>query len=470
MREVIKSGSDRIEILSEEEKVLQFRELAEAIGFSRRFHGHPAAMSSIRQIVAARVNNIHNLNDHQVLARFSALLVSGDVRILQTRQDTTFIPAQEAAEAAAEVTAAAKAAEATHWIEFVFEYPDASPVTGRPYILLDPKENRTEGSLNRTGKIRQTDIPAGRYTVILKEIDSVSWVKPKIKADEEAMAYARTTGYPDGTAAKFRIFREFRETDADCLATLDVKISGGVAKAPWKYDYKKTKETREETGRARFVAELQIESSKEWAKTLEPLEIELKTIVSTRWSTLSAVPGQQLALEVETLGFGDGVEGVVEVWKASLFGDDKKIADVGKAKIKVGKLKTSWKCDSGSKEPEDFETYFRVKIDDGVSRIGLSNVLACSIQVAPAHWGKFLVVDDETGNPIEGVQLHITMPDGTEGIGTTSAAGLVEIRDVSDGQFSINFDIDGALLSQTFAFTGTGEQPAGNPAAPGGVK
>ncbi|MCI0329567.1 MAG: carboxypeptidase-like regulatory domain-containing protein [candidate division Zixibacteria bacterium] len=54
-------------------------------------------------------------------------------------------------------------------------------------------------------------------------------------------------------------------------------------------------------------------------------------------------------------------------------------------------------------------------------------------RVKESKWVKFLIVDDESGQPVEGVVLTLKLPDGTVKDFRTNAGGTVEIRDLPPG-------------------------------------
>lgn len=70
------------------------------------------------------------------------------------------------------------------------------------------------------------------------------------------------------------------------------------------------------------------------------------------------------------------------------------------------------------------------------------------------------VVMDETDEPVWGVKLKITLPDGQEETHTTDQNGKVEIDDLDEpGQCTVTCAIKDARLTRTFDFVGMGEAP-----------
>jgi hypothetical protein len=73
-------------------------------------------------------------------------------------------------------------------------------------------------------------------------------------------------------------------------------------------------------------------------------------------------------------------------------------------------------------------------------------------RVPKKHWVEFRVVDDKTGDPIEGVQLTVRMPDGSTEIQTTDAGGYVEFVEILKGECFVTCDMTDARLSNSFQF------------------
>jgi len=88
------------------------------------------------------------------------------------------------------------------------------------------------------------------------------------------------------------------------------------------------------------------------------------------------------------------------------------------------------------------------------------------------HSIAFRVVMDETGEPIPGAAMKVTLPDGQEQTHTTDADGRIEIDDLEQpGECSITCDGDGGTLGDTFDFVRMGEGAGGataqSPSDPG---
>jgi hypothetical protein len=68
------------------------------------------------------------------------------------------------------------------------------------------------------------------------------------------------------------------------------------------------------------------------------------------------------------------------------------------------------------------------------------------------HWVEFKVVDDETGRPIEGIELTIKLPDGRTEVRTTNAGGLIEINDTLMGECQVRSQLKSPRFSETYDF------------------
>ena len=61
-------------------------------------------------------------------------------------------------------------------------------------------------------------------------------------------------------------------------------------------------------------------------------------------------------------------------------------------------------------------------------------------------WVKFEVLDDETGQPVQGVTLAVKLPDGTTKKSKTDGSGMIEFRDILPGTCSIESMTDSDAL------------------------
>jgi hypothetical protein len=86
-------------------------------------------------------------------------------------------------------------------------------------------------------------------------------------------------------------------------------------------------------------------------------------------------------------------------------------------------------------------------------------------------WIKFRVVDDQSGEPLPGVALRVTQPNGKTLESATRSDGVVQVDGIDPGLCDVASSLDGARLSDTYSFVTMGEQPSSAPAvdAPAGA-
>ncbi len=277
------------------------------------------------------------------------------------------------------------------WIEFVFEYPDGTPVRGLDYTLIHPGGREEKGTLGADGLISKDSIPRGTYVVMTKEVDELRWSAaravrgvPRVRGDEEVQLTARVSGYPDGASATIKVFREHQETEAAVIETLSAVVSGNQIEATWKYDPSSSDERKEEEGVARFIAEVSLDGGKRWAKTRQPLEVELPTVSVPVWSSPYAEDGDELDLIAETLGYPDGSKVKLTLYEHDWDGDDRKVKDLPDAEVQGGKVKASCVyarpidgAEAGEIDKEG-EYFFELRIEEGPKRVARSALLWCS--------------------------------------------------------------------------------------------
>ena len=264
------------------------------------------------------------------------------------------------------------------WVEFAFEYPDGTPVKGLDYALLHPGGTTEEGTLGDDGMISKEDVASGGYTVILKEIEHVAWSSRRVRCGDEATLVARIAGYPTGTSAKIKIYREHRETDADVIATLSATIADGAIEARFTYDNTTSEERKSEEGLAAFIAEVSLEGGKRWAKTRAPLLVDLPTLSVPRWSSAYAEAGDEVELEADISGVPDGTPVKLAIWEHDWDGDDRKVTDLPDGVVAGNKLAVACTYDEGEALPRQGEYFAVVTLDAGVKREARSALLWCS--------------------------------------------------------------------------------------------
>ncbi|TWT42188.1 hypothetical protein RAS1_33180 [Phycisphaerae bacterium RAS1] len=76
-----------------------------------------------------------------------------------------------------------------------------------------------------------------------------------------------------------------------------------------------------------------------------------------------------------------------------------------------------------------------------------------------ASWIKLKVVDDESGNPLPGVVLSVTQPNGKAFDFTTRPDGAVEVHGIDPGECSVTCDLTGATIADTHDFVVMADRP-----------
>jgi hypothetical protein len=340
-------------------------------------------MSRLRALLAhdRLYTDAWELEDEQVLNEIAWRLATRRFQAVREKVERRPLPPKSEPGAPPAASTAPPPRKQKTWVEFLFQYPDRTPVSGLDYILEDTEGVQESGTLGANGLISRKDIPEGTYTVILKDIVQLAWDPAKVLCDDKVKIVATTAGFPYGTAAKIRIFREFREEDKDVIQTLQAKVQNDRIEAEWKYDYTTPEARKAETGVARFIAEVQLEGGKYWMKTPAALEMELKSIERLAWAQPKVEEGQATNVEVETLGFADGTQVKIELWHFGLGGDNKKVTEFPAAQISGGKAKLRCgfgKGASGDTVISDPGEYFLVaNIEGKAPRTARSGLVWC---------------------------------------------------------------------------------------------
>lgn len=218
--------------------------------------------------------------------------------------------------------------EEDDWVEFVFEYPDGTKVSGLDYLLLDPTRAEEAGTLGSNGTITRRGVRPGEHTVVIKEIDYAVWERGRGRVGDELKVIARTSGYPDGTAATVKLYRERRESPGDELATVEAEVQGDVIEATLAYEPKDDAQ-KQESGVIGLVAEVSLDGGKTWAKTSRALQLQLPTLATVSWSEPRVVAGGSVDLVVDAPGHPPGTEVALELWRLDWIEGDTKVCDVG---------------------------------------------------------------------------------------------------------------------------------------------
>ena len=267
------------------------------------------------------------------------------------------------------------------FVEFRFEYPDGTAAGGLDYVLVDPQRKETQGTLGSNGTLTKRGIPPGGYSVILKDVEAAFFASERRQCDDTLELTARTSGFPDGTAAKVKLYRELRESSADALLEVDAEVNGDRIVASLEYDYASDEERAAETGAVRVLAEVSVENGKYWTKT-SPVELALKTLRSVTWSAERVEAGNPLEVRVETSGYGEGASATLEIWRLDWLGGHTKVADVGPIDVVAnraiarGAYASSDGADFVLDEPGEY--YALAKIEDNVTRSARTGLVWCA--------------------------------------------------------------------------------------------
>lgn len=267
------------------------------------------------------------------------------------------------------------------WVEFVFEYPDGTKVSGLEYVLVDPARAEEPGTLAKSGTITRRGVAPGDYTVVLKEIEYAVWQKGRGRIGDELEVIARTSGYPDGTAATVKLYRERTESPGDELATVEAQVQGDVIQATLVYE-PTTDAQKQETGVIGLIAEVSLDGGKAWAKTQRPLQLQLPTLAGVRWSENRVSAGDGVELVVEALGHPPDTQVAIELWRLDWIDGDSKVCDVGPVALSgtraTARLTYGRSATGGDAAIEACGEYYAIAtIEGSVTRSARSDLLWC---------------------------------------------------------------------------------------------
>jgi hypothetical protein len=269
------------------------------------------------------------------------------------------------------------------WVEFVFQYPDGSAVKDLDYVLTKPDHSTEPGKLPGSGKVTKRPTPAGTYSLALKEVDTAYWEQQRRNCDDELKVIARTSGYPDGTAAQVKLYRELTESEGDELDTVDAEITADRIEATFTFDYSGD-DLKDQTGTIALIAEVSVDGGKSWAKTQRPLELALKNIQHVRWSRLRAEHGDVVELRVETAGYPpSGTNVSIELWKLDWVEGDTKVTDIGPLPLtgRNAVARIAYGASGADATIDDCGEYYAIaKIEDSVTRTNRSDLVWCVYQ------------------------------------------------------------------------------------------
>jgi hypothetical protein len=141
------------------------------------------------------------------------------------------------AAAAASTNVAASAPEVLgpedHDVEFLIADDFEDPHTGLEWVLLFPDGQTKSGKLGASGRVNQSSVPAGGYTLSIKLVSDARWSDAELEVGKRATLSASAGGYAPGTSGQFEVF-DFRDVDQDPIAKANGKVTQfGMLEAEW---------------------------------------------------------------------------------------------------------------------------------------------------------------------------------------------------------------------------------------------
>jgi hypothetical protein len=343
----------------------------------------PLARHSLRRTLA----ELDVASDHDLVRSAARALERGSLRMFRER--TASMRAIET-EKPEETTNAVEVE--THDLNFTFQYTDGSPAGGIAYRFFDLDEQTTEATLGDDGLIDKHGVPAGTYRVELKEIVSVVWAEKKVQCGTEVALSALVSGYADGTAAKVRIFREFQEKDDEVVDEIDATVSGDRIECVYDYDYAKNDRRAGQQGTVRLTAEISLDDGAVWCKTIDALEIQLKTLRAVRWNAKRVHPAFDAEVIANAIGYPDGSEATIELWANHPIDGPTSLTSVTAPIVdRVARAQFSFLPSSDPSVPtfesgriqHAGELFATIAIEDDVTRTARTDLLICDPRPAP---------------------------------------------------------------------------------------
>ena len=263
-----------------------------------------------------------------------------------------------------------------HDVAFLVLDGNGDPYGGLDYRLEGP-DGDEEGTLGDSAEIEKSDVTSEDYCLTLREVVAVSWGAPSAEADIEVTIEALLHGYADGTAAEVRLFRLYAEQDDDVLETLDATVTADKASVSWTYAHDPDGPFAKDQGVVYIVAEVRVGAEGPWAKTLEPLALQLPTVDEARWSDDEVEPGEEVELTLTADGVPDGTPITVEVFQCRRSGEELLLESFEET-IEAGTLSLRWafpESDDPDAPPIDAECFFIATLDGDPNRITVSDTL-----------------------------------------------------------------------------------------------
>ena len=155
--------------------------------FLNRFRGDAEAMSSLRHFLLERspLTEVHKRGDDEVLDAVAHLLTSGEA-VMSIESNLGYGALQEAEEASGVQRPPPKPPgpelagpprEVKTWVEFEVVDEANNPVGGKKYKVMLPDGRIHEGALDKTGRLRFSNIDPGTCVFSLTDVDAEAWRK-----------------------------------------------------------------------------------------------------------------------------------------------------------------------------------------------------------------------------------------------------------------------------------------------------
>ena len=160
------------------------------------------------------------------------------------------------------------------------------------------------------------------------------------------------------------------------------------------------------------------------------------TIVSVEWEKNTAKSTDQVKMTAKLKDYEDGTSAHFLVWDQK--GEDQTVIEQMDGEVQQNKVEAKWKPSPNQTEDElreeveeekDQEFYFIVDIEGAEKKSGPLKI------TYPVD----ICVEDENGNPIDGVAYTVTLSDGTKKKGKFQK-GHAKIDDAQYGRFTIEIE------------------------------
>lgn len=256
-------------------------------------------------------------------------------------------------------------------------------------------------------------------------ISQAMWDRPMSWAGEDVGILVFTHFVGDGSEIRITI----RNDSGSRLDRIEDKVYGNRFKGTWTIS-NKAKDA------IYFEAELRKHSLKkesEKMRIIPPIEI-----TNAKWSQQEARRGDILTLTADVKEVPDGTEALIEIYEHDEDGAHDFITKIP-VYVEANKIEIEWQyeyhedtddiptaaeSEKGYNPPEYF---FRVKIGKVMAESGLLEF---------KDWVEFVFLDDSE-NPIEGMEVTLQAPDGSELKKTSDSDGKIEIKDALPGKYEI---------------------------------